>query len=576
MSRNIKTRFSIRLKMLTGFIFLSIVSSMAVGLFAYFSMSANEMTHLREKLQMIALMGASSINGDLHSQLKPGDEGSEIYKNLLADLREFKKQSNLTYLYTFKLSDDGKLQFVLDTDETEEQALIGDSGDKYKDDPNIREAFTGTPSIADKPESDQWGTFLSAFAPVYNSKHEVVAVTGADLSIENIAAMQQSLIIKLLAGAGISFILSIALALLLSAFISRPVKKMVQALNDVAQNSGDLTQTIQIRTGDEIEVLAKESNLLLSGIRDMVRVIRSTSGEITNNTKIISQDLGNSTTSSELISEAVGEIAAGAGSQLEGVIKQSAELQLLSEVINSLSSSSESIALSVNSAVNSAEECTKVVAELNSKAEATTETIKSASETANKLEANSEQIARITDVITVISEQTNLLSLNAAIEAARAGEYGRGFAVVADEVRKLAETAASSAREISRYVTEIRNQSKETSATMYSIIDSVADQTASILHTNEVLAGISTVISAMTDNLSEINSGIKNVYEQKQSFLAINEQIRNSSEQMATTTEEANAAAQEQHAVIDSISERLYNLQRLTEELDMAVGRFKI
>lgn len=573
MSQNIKTKFSIRNKMLLGFIILSIISSTAVGLFAYITMTGNEMENMREKLLMIALVSSDNINGDLHAQLKPGDEQSDIYKNLLANLRRFKKLSGLTYLYTFRLADDGTVRFVLDSDETADQAKIGDEFEAY---PNILKAFEGTPNVADKPTTDNWGTFLSAYAPVYDSKHEIVAIVGTDISIENIALMQRDMFLRLLAGAGISLALSVILALLLSSLISRPIKKLVRSMNDVAENSGDLTQTIQIRTGDEIEVLARESNLLLSGIRDMIGAIRAISFEINNNAKNISQDLESTVNTSENISQAVSEIASGAGSQLEGIIKQSSVLQFLSDIINSLRNSSDKIAVSVNSASGFTEECTKVVADLRSKAEATTQAIRQASETAGRLESNSEQIARITDVISAISEQTNLLSLNAAIEAARAGEFGKGFAVVAEEIRKLAETAASSTREISKYVQEIKNQSKETSAAMYNIIESVENQTGSILHTNDVLAGISAVISDILKNLTEINSGIKNVYEQKQSFMVMNEQIQSSSEQMATTTEEVNAAEQEQHAIIDSISGRLDSLYELTENLDRSVGRFKI
>lgn len=574
MSNRVKTRFSIRLKMLMGFLLLVLVSSAIFGTIVYFTVSGYEMDKLKDKLLMIASVGASSIDPELHTQLKPGDEETDLYKEMLGKLRAYKESSKLTYLYTFIQDTGGKVQFVLDTDDTEEQAGIGDEYDEVSEE--ITTAFKGDPAITPEPTTDEWGTFLSAFAPVKNSKGEVIAIVGADISVEEIAKIQQSLLTVILACAGASLLLSILLALLLSSFISRPLLRMVHALDDVVKNSGNLMQSIRIKTGDEIQVLAEKTNDLLSNIREIVKTIRYTTLNVNKDVKEITGALENTSSVSDAICTAMGDIASSAGDQLNSINVSAARLDTLSEIINTLSAGSKEIGVSAREASSCANDCIMVVEELQKEADASSRALQTASQTAGKLESNSEQAVKIIDVITGISEQTNLLALNAAIEAARAGEHGRGFAVVADEIRKLAENTTSSAKEISRYIAEIRAQSKDTSSAMTSIVSTVSGQTQAYGNARETLGRINAVVEKIAQNLIGIDTAIQQVYEDKQSFIMLNRDIQQACEQMAASTEEINASQEEQHAVIESIADKLKELNNLAMELERTVGRFVV
>ncbi len=144
-------RFSIGQKLLFYFLLVGVISSVTVGIISYITMSGNEMENIKQKLLIAVETGSSAIDGDVHSILKPGDEQSESYKVLLSKLDKIKEDFNLTFLYTFNLSQDGKLTFVLDTDKTEEKAKIGDEYDMSE---SIQKAFGGSPSADDKPYSD--------------------------------------------------------------------------------------------------------------------------------------------------------------------------------------------------------------------------------------------------------------------------------------------------------------------------------------------------------------------------------------------------------------------------------------
>jgi Methyl-accepting chemotaxis protein len=568
-----RTRFSIRRKLLLAFVILGILSSFAVGVFAYVSVYKYEIQKLKNQLLSIVTISSYSIDGDLHSQIKPGDENTEIYKDMLAQLRQYKKTTGMTFLYTYVPYTDKSVKFVIDTDDTKEQAKIGK---EYPNDNNIKQALNGQPSITENPETDEYGTFISAFAPIYDSNRKVVAVIGADLSIEEIQKMQLTLMFIIAGGVVFSILLSILLSSMLSGFIAKPILRLVNALDDVVKRSGDLTQTVNIKTGDELELLANAANNLLANIRSMVGVIRNVSKNVKAGTAEIAVAVDNSSEAAETITKAMEEISSSAMVQLNNINKSTQMLEHLSSEINTLTYNSSNIGTSAKAASTSADNCIKAVKDLNEKAETSNEILKTASVTAQRLEGNSEEIVKITNTIGSISEQTNLLALNAAIEAARAGEQGKGFTIVANEIRKLAEMTTESAKVISRYINEIKTQSNETSLAVKGVVNAVTCQFGSIDNTNSTLTSINTVIEKITESLENVNSAIKNVFDGNNSFVNFNIEIQQASEQMAAVTQEINASQEEQLAGLDNLRNNIYDLNQLADKLESAVGKFII
>lgn len=574
MKRNKDVRIiSLRMKMILGFVLVGIVSSLAVGLVTYKVISDNEYRKIQEKLSMIAQVGASIIDEEAHAKLQPGDESEDEYIALVSRLREFKRISGLTYLYTFVPYNEEKVKFVLDTDESEDAAGIGD---EYDQDEEIKAAFNGEVKVTDKPYTDEWGTFFSGFAPVRNAEGKVTAIVGADISLDDVRSIQARLQMFILLGILSSMVLSFAAALLFSYLIGRPVKQLVHKLDDVVRNSGDLTQTIRIRTGDELESLADKTTQFINNIRDIIRIIRATAVNANQTAEEISKAVTNTAAASETVSHAMEEIAAGAGKQAGAVHESTERMEQLAGHIDVLSRNSDRINGQANVARQYADQCSQAMNELKENFKTSEEIAADVSGTVSRLEVQSGEIVKIIEVITSISSQTNLLALNAAIEAARAGEQGKGFAVVADEIRKLAESTTVSAREIARHIHDIRNQSTETSLAMGKVVDTISSQAASIDKTNAVLGGIVSVVDGISSNLAEVNRAVEDIFSRKEAVMGDINHIYSTSENMVSATEEVNAAAEEQHAVIDSISEKMAQLKVMASELEQAVSRFRI
>ena len=161
MSKKQRIKFSIRFKMILGFIIIGILSTVIVGAITYNTVYNHELNNLKTKLTMIAELASREIDANMYSQLKPNDEGTQIYKTMVNKLRDFKRISGLTYLYTFSPKNSDKVQFILDTDESE-PAKIGDEypAENVPIDPEIVAAFKGTITVTNNPYYRPMGHFF--------------------------------------------------------------------------------------------------------------------------------------------------------------------------------------------------------------------------------------------------------------------------------------------------------------------------------------------------------------------------------------------------------------------------------
>lgn len=238
----------------------------------------------------------------------------------------------------------------------------------------------------------------------------------------------------------VALVSTVALALLLTASIVRPMRRAVAVSNQIAK--GDLTHEVHVNGNDE-------ATELLTSLSEMQVNLRSIIGQINDSAQVL-------TASAE-------EMSAVMLDSTEGLQRQNDQIEQAATAVNEMTCAVEEVASNAVStseasraSSESAQQGRMQLEDAIASIQALADDVVSASARAGELADQTHNITRVLDVIRAVAEQTNLLALNAAIEAARAGDAGRGFAVVADEVRALAKRTGESTREIESMLSSIQ------------------------------------------------------------------------------------------------------------------------
>lgn len=340
-----------------------------------------------------------------------------------------------------------------------------------------------------------------------------------------------------------------------------PVNKLTSAAKVIAK--GDLCQKdIEVRTKDEIKDLAESFNLMKSNLHSLIHSMTANVEHTTSAAEELAASTDEISNSSHDIANLVEKMAisdnqaAVTGRESSIAMDETAQgVQRIAEATQMLHSK----AVDTQSIANDGEKTLHIaenqMAIIQQSSNTTNERIK-------KLSTQSAEIVNITKVITEITEQTNLLALNAAIEAARAGEHGKGFAVVADEVRKLAEESKASANQIVDVIALIQQETKEVEKAVNVTVLNVDEGVTFIQNAQNAFDGILTAIVDMTSQIEDVSASTQQISASTEEMAAsVNEMSSSSnyaaqqSETIASTIEEQAATLQEINAVAKALSE---------------------
>lgn len=358
--------------------------------------------------------------------------------------------------------------------------------------------------------------------------------------------------------------------------INKPIKVMNARLKEIAEGEGDLTQTIDLSTKDELGEMAHSFNKMISKLRELIKQVGFDAEQVAAASEQLSASSEETTKATEQIASTVQEIAIGTTKQVENMTETSNTVNRISLSVDKIFCSSEVVEKTTVQASEKAAEGNKTVVMVVTQMNNIHNTVNELSDMVKRLGERSSQIGNIVQAITDIAEQTNLLALNAAIEAARAGEHGRGFAVVADEVRKLAEQSARSAQEITQLITSIQADTNNTVITMEDTTNQVAEGISFVHDAGKSFEQIQQAVQEVTSQIHEVTLAVQEMSVGTQQLVKSVEHTAETSDLTASGTQIMSAATEEQLAAMEEMTASSSSLSKMAEDLKELVGRFKV
>ena len=565
-------RLTIRAKILIPSI---IIVVLVCGLMGYNSYTRFEKSMVRmgvEEADMAATIVADSLDANLVYKVTVGSEGTQVYQNLQGDLRKKQKACGIAFLYTL-YTDGKKVYYGVDSDE--DAAKVGDEfADSYAE---LEPVFGGKEYIQDYIDHTEDGDLITVYKPIEDNAGKVVAILGCDYDASSIAAELQKAVVQTLQIGGICLILAI---LILTIIVSRITKGLMQVnakIYDLVHNEGDLTQKLDVRSGDELELIAGNVNELLAYIRKIMIGISSGSMRLMSTSRKMVDHLSSADESITDVSATMQEMSAA-------MEETTSSLNQITEAIDEIYSSVEHIAGNADAGKVSSQEMESRASGANDAAaegqkKANIETEKMATSLNEKIAKSKsvEQIEILTSNIIEITEQTNLLALNASIEAARAGEAGRGFAVVADEIGKLAGNSADAAAKIRQVSAEVIQAVDELAEGSQQMIEFVRNSTeegfGGLVATSENYATDANAMRAMMEQFAQTAEELRSTMDGiRESISAVNIAVEESAKGIVGVSE---SSVQLTGNVNDIQSEASDN-NGIAEDLAKEVGKFKL
>ncbi|GIN79144.1 Methyl-accepting chemotaxis protein McpB [Bacillus paralicheniformis] len=436
-------------------------------------------------------------------------------------------------------------------------------------------------SLAVKNENDNaYDVYLKKMEPQRETVNQLIEDIQT-LNADNAKTIYQqdskeagSIITLLIIVIAAALVLSISIGLLMTRLITKPIKDIQALFAETEQ--GDFTVKGTYQSKDELGLLTSSFNKMVGGVRSIIETVGETSHQVASSSQELSASADESTKASEYISTTIQELAVGSDQQVESVENSRTVIMGMTEFAGRISSNAEKAAATADQTAKMSLEGTKAIDKVSTQMKSINETVVSLSEAFKHLTERSNEIGNITEVITSIAEQTNLLALNAAIEAARAGEQGKGFAVVADEVRKLAEQSARSAEQITRLITIIQNDTKQT---MNSVISATGEVKEGLVVVHEAGGAFQKIENSITEVVTQINDVtnlVKNLTAGASEIETAISGVKEVAETAAGGTQTVSAATQEQLASMEEIAAASQILAQNAEELQHLIQKFKI
>jgi methyl-accepting chemotaxis protein len=426
--------------------------------------------------------------------------------------------------------------------------------------------------------------YIGRYEPLFDTAGNQAVIGALFLGVEMsqvddlISGGSGHLILMIAVAAALLVVVSVALNFVVVRWlIIRPVGKITQVLKKVGE--GDISQQIQLRSGDEIGEIAGHFDRTLENLKHLVTIIQNEAEAVDDIGDDLTQNMGTTAGAMSEINAGIRHMqdqmavqsesvnsANAATERINGAIENlNRQIEVQTENVAQSSSAIEQMLASIDSVTRISRVNSENVLKLSQASEVGRAGLKTVAEDMQEIAQESEGLLEINSVLQGIASQTNLLAMNAAIEAAHAGESGKGFAVVADEIRKLAESSSKQSKTISTVLKKIRDSITKISAAT----DNVLENFGTIESDVKI---VSKQEEQIRSAMEEQSSGSRQILEAVEKLNEITLTVKSSSEEMQTGSKAIVREGENLEKITESIASGISQVANRTAEVNVAVA----
>ncbi|MEK4424671.1 methyl-accepting chemotaxis protein [Solibacillus sp. FSL K6-1523] len=376
-----------------------------------------------------------------------------------------------------------------------------------------------------------------------------------------------------------SFIIITILALIIY-FVTRKITQVIRATVGYGQimQQGDFTQKISdkyLKRNDELGELASIFASISDNMKNLIGKVQENAQLVDQSANAVDVQTNESTRAANEVTAAIEQVAASAEVQLQSAEESAKAMEDMAHGVQAITHAAATVSDTTQNMINQANNGQEVIQNAVRQMDIISQGTYETKSVIDHLESEAHKIQAIISVITTISEQTNLLALNAAIEAARAGEAGKGFAVVADEVRKLADETNVSAADIQKLIGAIQEDTVKAVESMDRNENGVNEGIKRMQEVDITFKEIITSVELIVKEAIELSAIAEEMSAGSEEIAAASEEIANSAKSAHGQTHQVAAAAEQQLASMEEIVQSSATLKSLSEELNKALSQFK-